>query len=189
MGQKFRSSLFGFNKDDVLTFAITSKEKEKELKSRLDRAELKQAETEEKLTTVTDELSAALKEIDKLSDEVKAYREREDEITKLSESIGRLYLVAKTNARTVTEMAEASVKASSELVDRNIEIAENTENGMEEIKTSFKERSDELISEIEKLKAEISEIKLRTVTEREKSNEYLSETENIIKSIGAKLDE
>ncbi len=159
MLKKFRNSLLGFNKDDVMSFVMESKETESILKKKIaeqsaeigalgsELAELKslQAETAEKLSQAEDELTA--------------YRQREEVLTQLSESIGRLYLVAKANAESVIKNANESAEISLRAVDKNIEVAALTENELQEIGEMLNEKTREYLTAVEGIKKQLSETK------------------------------
>ena len=101
----FKKSLFGFNCDEVMNYIEnmhkTTKENELVLNEKLDDATSKleaSANENAELKAKNELLSAELKEI----------TEKYNEIEKISENIGKLYLVAQTNAKTIMDNALAN---------------------------------------------------------------------------------
>ena len=82
----FRKSFLGFNKEDVLNYIASEDKKNASIIKSLN-GEIKDL-TERNLSLV--------KEIDNLNAQLNQYKEKEEEINRLAESIGALYIIAKT---------------------------------------------------------------------------------------------
>lgn len=143
MSKKFRNSLFGFNRDDVMDFVVESREKEAKLKLKCD-----------ELNTNIDELNSKLSDLEKT---VADFKLREENLFRLSESIGRLYLVAQANAAAVTKAAEENAVKSSACVENNMRIASETESRLEEIGIELNKKTEQYLEEIEALKTQLSD--------------------------------
>ncbi len=161
MSKKFRNSLFGFNKEDVLSFVVEAKENEvkykksiDELNSKIDELEQSNSEFSKKYTDTMDKLSAA-------EEQLRDFERREAALTHLSESIGRLYLVAQANANAIITSANENVKLSQEAVERNISVATSAEQELAEISRILDERTKEYSLEIASLKRQITDAKER----------------------------
>ena len=96
MAVGFRKSLFGFNSDDVLNYINEShkkfSEKENELNQKIESLD----ETLAKLNSQLEDVKAAKENVEI---QLKEYTDKYDEIERLSQSIGKLYLVAQSNAK------------------------------------------------------------------------------------------
>ena len=99
----FRRSLFGFNSDDVLEYI------EKTHKS----FSKKQNALNEKAESLANERSLSKEQYENLmaekavvDEKLNAFMAKYDEIEKLSENIGKLYLVAQANAQAVMSSSE-----------------------------------------------------------------------------------
>lgn len=156
MSKKFRTGLFGFNRDDVLQFVLEAKENESKSAKKIDGLTTKTAELEninnelrEKCNKLEAEHSAAMTEI-------ADFRQREEALTRLSESIGRLYLVAQANARSIIDTANRSAEASLQSVEKNMAVAVSAEEKLEEISAVLSERTKAYLAEIESLKNQIT---------------------------------
>ena len=181
MIKKFRNSLFGFNKDDVMSFVMESKESENNFKKRI-------TELNSKIDTLQadiESLQAKHDETKKILSETEArlesYRQREDALTALSESIGRLYLVAKANAESVMASANESAEKSMYAVDKNIAIAENAENELKEISDTLNEKTREYLEAVADLKQQLEDTR-KTVAE---AKENIAERQNEMAQVGA----
>lgn len=164
---KFRSAMFGFNKDDVMLYIKSSAEKHLAKTNELQSQLLENASTINLLNTTVAELKEKVSELEKtnlsLSDKVDEYRSREDTITKLSEGIGKLYLVAQTNAKVIVEDAKKNVEISSRQVNNNLNVIESAQDDLSdfraklsELTESYNAKISELISELEIAKAQIN---------------------------------
>ena len=115
MSYRFRNSLFGFNKDDVLSFAANSKEKESDLLNKISELEKTVAQLKEDCENKSSELKDISDRYISVNSELEEYKKREESLTKLSESIGRLYLVAQANAGDIVAAAKENAAISSEV--------------------------------------------------------------------------
>lgn len=163
--KKFRNSLFGFNRDDVMDFVVESREKEAKLKAECD-----------ELNVNINELNSKLANMEKI---VSDFKQREESLTRLSESIGRLYLVAQANAEAVTKAAAENATKATLCVESNMKIASETETKLEEIGLELNEKTKKYLEEIELLKAQLSET-INTIEENNSIiNEGLSEASKV----------
>ena len=113
----FRRSLFGFNTDDVLEYI------EKTHKS----FSKKQNALNEKAENLANELSLSKEQYENLmaekavvDEKLNAFMAKYDEIEKLSENIGKLYLVAQANAQAIMSSSEENLNMSNEEVDQYV---------------------------------------------------------------------
>ncbi|MBO5745778.1 MAG: hypothetical protein J6S13_01635 [Clostridia bacterium] len=165
MSKKFRNSLFGFNRDDVMDFVVESREKEAKLKAKCD-----------ELNTSIDELNIKLADLEKT---VADFKRREESLTRLSESIGRLYLVAQANAEAVTKAAEENATKATLCVESNMRIACEAESKLEEIGLELNKRTEKYLEDIELLKAQLSEAKNTIEENKSIIEEGLSEASKV----------
>ena len=119
----FRKSLFGYNQDDVIEYIKklhnNFKDKEQTFKDDISALEEKinaLVENEEKLNQENHELNAKLDE----------FNAKKAEMERLSENIGKLYLVANTNAKTIMSNAEESSRLAESEINKNVSAIEET---------------------------------------------------------------
>lgn len=113
----FRRSLMGFNRDDVLQYI--SNEDKKNTK---------------KINSLNAEIVDLKNKISSLNTQLNIYKDKEEEINRLADSIGALYIIAKNNAEIILENAKQSKSAASEEINKNLELLNSAQENYEEIK-------------------------------------------------------
>lgn len=154
----FRKSLLGFNCNDVLDYIERThknfKDKENKLNSQLD--------------SVKEELSISKADFEKLMAEkavvdakLAEFNAKYDEIERLSENIGKLYLVAQANAQAVMSSSEESAKISFEEVNKNIISIDEAHESLKEIRAEITKTSEEFVAEVDRLMNSLSATKIQ----------------------------
>ena len=113
----FRRSLMGFNRDDVLQYI--SNEDKKNTK---------------KINSLNAEIVDLKNKISSLNSQLEIYKDKEEEINRLADSIGALYIIAKNNAEIILENAKQSKLAASEEINKNLELLNSAQENYVEIK-------------------------------------------------------
>lgn len=182
--KKFRNSLFGFNRDDVLNFVVEARESElkhkktiDELNSKINELEVASKELSKKNAALDSELSSALSKINE-------FEQREEALTRLSESIGRLYLVAQANANSIIASANENVAKANAVVDQNMSVATDAEAELREISRVLNEKTAEYAKEIDELKQQLNNARDRIAENKAEIKDRQSELEAI--TVGAK---
>ena len=141
----FRKSLFGYNQDDVIEYVKklhnNFKEKEQTFKADINALEDKinnLLENEVKLNAEKAELTSKLNE----------FTAKQAEMERLSENIGKLYLVANTNAKTIMANAEANSKLAEDEVSKNVSAIEETHTALNDLRSSINETAQSFTNEI-----------------------------------------
>ncbi len=153
MSAGFRKSMFGFNCADVMHYIEESHKN----------AAQKQALLEEKLSSVEganeqlkSELSATKTEKEQIERQLKEYTDKYDEIERLSQNIGKLYLVAQSNARAIMNSSAENREAARREVESNIESIDSAHTSLGEIRTKMIETSNEFVARLEQLMSSLS---------------------------------
>ena len=178
----FRKSLFGFNSDDVMEYIEKThkafSEKETVLNEKID-------DLESELNSAKSQISEIIEEKNTIETQLREYTEKFDEIERLSQNIGKLYLVSETNANSVMENAKQNKELSMNAVSKSIKCADDTYASLaslkdEIIKTSseYLERIKSLMSTLEKMKSDIYENDIS-------SDKSIEEYEELLNSIKA----
>lgn len=176
----FRKSLLGFNCSDVIEYIEkthkTFVNKEKELNLKVDelceKLELSKA-AEEKLTTERNELSAKLDE----------FNAKYEEIERLSENIGKLYLVAQANARAIMENSQSSAEIASAEVSRNLSTIDEAHESLRELRANITKTSEDFVNEVDKLISSLNTTREQIATNTETAITAKNEFEEIYESI------
>lgn len=180
MATKFRKSFFGFNSDDVNDYINkTHKEHSEEV-----------TVLNEKIESLSDSLSVAETNLRKIASEnaqlqakLKVYTDKYDEIERLAQNIGKLYVVANANAKAIMESAESNIDISKSEVEKNFKNADdiqksllNTRAEITKTAAEFSERLDGLLRDLEIAKTSVSD-------NEKSSDQMIEEFNSLIKSI------
>jgi DNA repair exonuclease SbcCD ATPase subunit len=182
MGNKFRSSLFGFNKEDVYGFVFKAKESETALKEQVSSLSDKLSVEEAQNLELNEQLNKLQADFDEASKKLDDFKNREESLTRLSESIGKLYLVANSNAKSILDSAKENTAIINSLNDSSIDIAENTNIEFEEISKILSEKSNKFIAEIEELKSRLNVAKIEINNNKMNIDSKTEELEGLIKN-------
>lgn len=144
----FRRSLFGFNTDDVLEYI------EKTHKS----FSKKQDALSQKADSLAKDLELSKEQYDNLmaekaivDEKLNAFVEKYEEIEKLSENIGKLYLVAQANAQAIMKSSESSLNISCAEVEKNLNSIDEAHASLDEIRANIVKTSNEFVDELDEL--------------------------------------
>ncbi|MBO4693305.1 MAG: hypothetical protein J5659_02780 [Clostridia bacterium] len=117
MSVGFRKSLFGFNCDDVTAYVEKThrdySQREIELKEQIEDLKSEINSTKALLASTSAEKAEA-------EAKLKVFTDKCEDMERLSKNIGKLYLVAKSNAKTVMDEAEKSAEISRREAQKNI---------------------------------------------------------------------
>ena len=158
MASGFKNSLFGFKKRDVLSYIEQAQKKSAEKEAELLK-EITALKAEN--STLKDDIKALNEEKERLENIQEEYIKRYNEVEKMSEDIGKLYLTAQTNAK---EIVEQSLK-ERELIDKEIEdnltAIEEMHASLDSVKKDVVSSAGEFSLELEKLFQKFNEAKAK----------------------------
>ncbi len=181
--KKFRNSLFGFNRDDVLSFVVESKEKEHKSSVAIKELEEKISKAEEDYKTLSEKFSDASEKLALAEEKIKDFESREAEIARLGESIGRLYLVAQANAGSILSAAKENAEISKVSVEKNMAAATDAETELSEISRLLDEKTRSYLAEIAELKKLVADTKEKIVENSAKISDITAESEKVLKGV------
>lgn len=160
MAAGFRKSLFGFNCEDVIAYVKkmhdSFSEKEIELKSEI-------GNLNQKIDEYNSEHERLLLEKAEIEKTLAEYNAKSAEIERLSENIGKLYLVAQTNARAIMNNAEENSKIANDEISKNLDTISDTHLALRELRESIATTSANFSKEIEVLMQSLSVTKSKIV--------------------------
>ncbi len=180
MAIKFRNSLFGFNKDDVLECVVAMKSAENTLKSKIQNLE-KELSEQKKLN---EEISAQIKDLSSTltvkSAELEEYHAREESLIKLGESIGKMYLVSQANAKSVLDSVNDSIKKADEIISAKIEVASKAEEDFASIRQILNEKTDMFNNEVLELQDKLYRTKISLKENTQNAKESAENIEELV---------
>ncbi len=182
MSLGFRKSLLGFNTDDVITYVKklhnSFNEKQELFKSQI-------AVLEDKIEMLNKEQEALQSEKAELSSKLAEYAAKQAEMERLGENIGKLYLVAQSNAQSIMLNAEENSKLTEGEISRNMSVIDETHKALEEIRqsiiTTTEGFNNELNSLMSSLEAARDKLDRDSLSAKESVNEFTSLLESVSK--------
>lgn len=180
MSVGFRKSFFGFNCDDVLEYIEKTHRKfAKKEKSYNDDINSLKKEIDEKAKEY-DELK---EKCEKISAELKEYNDRYDEIERLSQNIGKLYLVAESNANAIMKKSAENCQIANSEIERNINSIDNAHTSLCELKEKILATSNEFANEVDDLLKSLDTAKEQVKGNIDDTNGKIEDFENLFAGI------
>ncbi len=176
----FRKSFLGFNCDDVIEY-IESSHKEFSEKETVLRE--KNEELNRRLDSVLGELENAKQREAELETQLKYYTDKYDEINRLSQNIGKLYLVAQSSAQTVIKNAEQNRADSVREVEKNLNSISGAHDSLEALKSHLNETADNFSREIEQILSSLSDTRQKIESRNNNSSETLSNNQSLVSEL------
>ena len=180
MAVGFRKSFFGFNCDDVLSYIEKSQktfaEKEKELTEQTDRLSKELDLSNENYTKLNAEKEMIAKKLAEFS-------EKYEEIERLSENIGKLYLVAQANAQAIMANSEKNARLANREVEKNLSAINDAHESLDSLKKSIVETSNGFLSEIDGLIASLNETREAVTANTAADAEYKNQFDEVYRTL------
>lgn len=181
MAGLFKNSLFGYNKESVIGYVAESKEKIRRNELEIERLNNELNDSR----TMCDKLS---EEVAELSNLVNDYRSREEAITRLSESIGKLYLVAKANADSIMTAAKENAESSSATAQKNITAADTAYKEFTRLEAVLAQNITRFSEEIFSLKSSLMDVKEQVRENSDIIENKSSEFDRVAEDIDLKVN-
>lgn len=180
MSVGFRKSFLGFNCEDVMYYIEDSHKsfmkKEEELNGKIS-----------ELNKTVSDLSSDIEDLNKtneaLQDKVKEYTSKQDEIERLSQNIGKLYLVAQSNAKAIVKNSVDSIGIASNEVNKNIDSIDLTHKALDELKEKILEMSTQFIKNTDELCESLNAAKEMLTDKDNSTNEHINDFESLYAEI------
>ncbi len=158
MAVGFRKSLFGFNSDDVIEYIEraqkTFNKKETELNEKL-------SSLKKELALSMEKYEALMKEKEGLSLQIEEFNTKYSDIERLSENIGKLYLVTQANSKVIIENSQKNAQILDDEVERNLYSIEEAHKSLEELRSNITKTSENFVSEVDKLISSLVDTKTK----------------------------
>ncbi len=176
MSVGFRKSLFGFNCDDVINYIEEShkkfNQKEKELNQKIDNLDNTIASVNSQLEDVKTAKQA-------VEVQLKEYTDKYDEIERLSQNIGKLYLVAQANAKSIMQNSTENRDIANREVEKNLHSIDSAHEQLVSLKAEIMQTSNDFIQQVDSLVTSLATAR-QQVTQKNADNRELAEQfENI----------
>ncbi|MBQ7107293.1 MAG: hypothetical protein IJN93_07275 [Clostridia bacterium] len=157
MALGFHKSLFGYNCEEVTEYVHKTITSNQEIQNSLNN-KIKDANLEiDKLKSLISDMNTEKAQIE---EQLAYYQAKYEEIKILSENIGKLYLVAQTNANAIINAAEKSKDATYTEIGNNLAVIDSTNESLNEMKTRINELTAEFCSRVDELNGSLLKTKL-----------------------------
>lgn len=180
MSVGFRKSFLGFNCDDVIEYIQNShrkfSEKEKELNKKIESLDNTIATVNAQL----DDVKAAKAAVEA---QLKEYTDKYDEIERLSQNIGKLYLVAQTNAKAIMQNSSDNRDLANREVEKNLHSIDNAHEQLEALKAEIMQTSNEFVNKVDTLVSSLSTAREQVSQNNVDNRELTEQFENLLVEI------
>lgn len=180
MSVGFRKSLFGFNCDDVIEYIEQShkkfSEKESELNQKIDTLDNTIATVNAQLEDVKSAKAA-------VEVQLKEYTDKYDEIERLSQNIGKLYLVAQTNAKSIMQNSAQTRDIANREVEKNLHSIDNAHEQLAALKAEIMQTSNDFVNKVDTLVTSLATAREQVAQKNNDTRELAEQFENIFADV------
>ena len=182
MSVGFRKSFLGFNCDDVIEYIQNShkkfSQKEAELNQKIDSLH----NTIANINTQLEEVKSAKAAVEA---QLKEYTDKYDEIERLSQNIGKLYLVAQANAKSIMQNSAENRDITNREVEKNLHSIDNAHEQLAALKAEIMQTSNDFVAKVDSLVTSLStareQVNQKNIDNRELAEQFENLFENINK--------
>ena len=180
MSVGFRKTLFGFNCDDVIEYIQNSHKKFSEKENELNKKISDLDNTIAKVNAQLDDVKTAKAQVEA---QLKEYTDKYDEIERLSQNIGKLYLVAQTNAKSIMQNSTETRDITNREVEKNLHSIDSAHEELAALKAEIMQTSNEFVTKVDTLVTSLATAREK-VSQKNADNRELSEQfENLFADI------
>ena len=180
MSVGFRKSFLGFNCDDVIEYIQNShkkfSEKEKELNLKIESLDNTIASVNAQL----DDVKAAKAAVEA---QLKEYTDKYEEIERLSQNIGKLYLVAQTNAKAIMQNSNDNRDLTNREVEKNLHSIDNAHEQLAALKAEIMQTSNEFVTKVDTLVDSLADARNQVIQKNIDNRELTEQIENLLVEI------
>ena len=176
----FRKGLFGFKPEDVLAY-IEKTQKAFSDKEAFFTAQLQELRNELALSSESYEALEAEKNA--IAAKLASFNEKYNEIERLSENIGKLYLVAQANAQAIMSNADESSSLAESEIEKNITVIEEAHTSLDGLKQNILSTSRDFIKEVDSLIGSLDDTRQKIESNITKNNKHKSDFDSIYESL------
>ena len=180
MSVGFRKSFLGFNCDDVIEYIQNShkkfSQKESELNQKIDRLDNTIANINSQLEEVKNAKAA-------VEAQLKEYTDKYDEIERLSQNIGKLYLVAQTNAKSVMQNSIDNREITNREVEKNLHSIDSAHEQLAALKAEIMQTSNEFVTKVDTLVTSLATAREQVSQKNNDNRELVEQFENLFADV------
>lgn len=167
----FRTSVFGFNKDDVNTYLLNLSQefslKEQDFIKKISDLEKQIDSLKKECNSAKDDLNKTTDELKDLKESYEKIKDKEEEIEQMSQSIGTMYMVAMQNSEKIISQAEETATQINQASMQRLDAAYKAEEQLGLIKENIKTSAKKFAEEINAFSTSLEEPKNRLAAQLE----------------------
>ncbi len=180
MAVGFKRSLFGFKCDDVMNYIEKSHQAFSQKENSLNDEISVLSNSVENLK----EANIALeKEKATLEAQLNEFKAKSEEMERLSENIGKLYLVSQTNSRTIMDNALRESTAAKVELARNLSAIETAHESLRELRLNIMKTIDNFSGEVDSLISDLDHTKQQLAVDAESTNTAKAEFQRVYNTL------
>lgn len=176
MSVGFRKSLFGFNCDDVINYVEETHKKFSEKESALNEKINSLDNTLAMVNTQLDEVKTAKSNVEA---QLKEYTDKYEEIERLSQNIGKLYLVAQANAKSIMQNSADNKDIANREVEKNIHSIDRAHESLAALKADIMQTSSDFVAKVDTLVTSLNSAREQIISNNNENHELESNFENM----------
>ncbi len=180
MSVGFRKSFLGFNCDDVIEYIQNShkkfSQKEAELNQKIENLDA----TIATINTQLEDVKAAKAAVEA---QLKEYTDKYDEIERLSQNIGKLYLVAQTNAKSIMQNSADNRDLTNREVEKNLHSIDNAHEQLAALKAEIMQTSNEFVNKVDTLVTSLATAREQVSQKNNDNRELVEQFENLFADV------
>ncbi len=180
MSVGFRKSFLGFNCDDVIEYIEQSHKKfnakEKQLNEKIDTLD----STIENINNQLADVKAAKLAVEA---QLKEYTDKHDEIERLSQNIGKLYLVAQANAKSIMQNSADNKAITDKEITKNLNSIDNAHEQLAALKAEIMQTSSNFVSNVDSLVTSLAVARENIGTKNSDNKKLAEQFESIMADV------
>lgn len=180
MSVGFRKSFLGFNCDDVIEYIQNSHKKFSQKEAELNQ---KIQNLDDTIATVNAQLEDVKAAKATVEAQLKEYTDKYDEIERLSQNIGKLYLVAQTNAKSIMQNSTDNRDITNREVEKNLNSIDNAHEQLAALKAEIMQTSNEFVNKVDTLVASLATAREQVSQKNADNRELIEQFENLLADV------
>ena len=180
MSVGFRKSLFGFNCDDVIEYIQNSHKKFSQKENQLNDKINVLDDTIVKINAQLDDVKASKALVEA---QLKEYTDKYDEIERLSQNIGKLYLVAQANSKSIMQNSTENRDIANREVEKNLHSIDNAQESLNTLKAEIMQTSDDFVKKVDSLVASLASAREQVTENNNNSRELAEQFESLLADV------
>lgn len=180
MAVGFKKSLFGFNCNDVIDYI---ERLQKKFKNKTEELSAKADELANELNLSKENYEKLMEEKNAISEKLDSFSQKAEEIERLSENIGKLYLVSQANAQAIMSSAQESSSLTNLEVEKNLSVIDEAHVSLNELRRNIQKTSDDFIKEVDVLLGSLNATREQITANIANSETALKDFEEVYQEI------